>query len=893
MLGSPAFARTKGDDVKRSERIYRWLLRLYPRDFRDEYGQEMSLLFRARASEGFVRLWLQVLGDLLFHAPREHWSTMKQDLRYAVRTLLRAPTFAATVIATLALGIGANSIIFSAVDAVLLRDAPVSNPDTLVDVYTTSGSTLYSRSSYPDYFDLRDSGTFASLAAYTEVSITMDANGQPEPLAGQLVSGNYFEVLGIRIPFGRGFTPDDDRLGAPVRVAVISHALWQRVFNADRSLIGQTIRLNSNPYTLVGVAPPGFVGPLLGVATDVWVPTALQPEVDPPASAVRRARGHSGTFDLRRSRGLLMVGRLPSGASIAQVASRAEVISSHLQTAYPDTNRNRRFTLTPLGEGRGLRVTTRPMLRLLAGLVLMVLLVACVNVASLLLARAVSREREVAVRVVMGASHARLVRQWLTESVLLGILGSIGALLLTRVSTPLLHAFVIPEAVDLSVNARVLGFTLIVGVGSGLLFGLAPVFQASRRDTTAALRERGTAPTGARAAWMRGAFVILQIAVSLVLLVGAGLFVRTLNNAYSVELSYQVDQTLVASLHLEPHGYFEGGSRGPDAGLAVYEQILSRIEALPGVVAASAARTTVLSGGARSTAVSTDGRPIERGNNDLGVRANVVSRRYFETMNIPILRGRPFNASDGPNTPRVTIVTKSLADRLWPHEDPIGKPLRDETNLLQVVGVVPDTVYTTTVERDRPPTYYLLLAQNYESGVALHVRAAGNPMPLVPAIREAVRQVDSQLAVERPERLRDVLDRTLSSQRMMATLVGLFGAVALVLAALGLYGVMAHAATQRTPEIGIRLAMGAQPASIVTLLLGQGFRLLGIGVAIGLTGALVGTRYIEAQLFGVTASDPLTFVSGCVTLAMAGLTASVIPALRAMHVDPVIALRQT
>jgi predicted permease len=882
--------------VKRSERIYRWLLHLYPRDFRDEYGQEMSLLFRARAANGSVSLWLQVLGDLAFHAPKEHWSTLKQDFRYALRTLLGEPAFAATVIAILALGIGANSVIFSAVDAVLLRDASVADPDSLVDVYTTSGNNLYSQSSYPDYFDLRDSGTFASLAAYTPVSMTIDANGQLESLAGQIVSGNYFDVLGITIPVGRGFTPDDDRLGAPVRVAVISHALWQRMLNADRSLIGQTIRLNGNPYTLIGVAPPGFVGLLLGVATDVWVPTALQPEVDPVASAVRRTRGHGGKLDLRRSRGLTMVARLPIGASIDQVASRAEVISRRLEAEYPDSNRNRRFTLAPLGEGgRGLRATTRPVLRLLAGAVLMVLLVACVNVASLLLARAVSREREVAVRIAIGASRARLVRQWLTESVLLGVLGSIGALLVTRVSTPLLHTFVIPEAVNLSVNARVLGFTLVVGVGSGLLFGLAPVLQARQRDTTTSLRaEGGSVATGARAARMRGAFVVLQVAVSLVLLVGAGLFLRTLENAYSVELGYQIDETLVASVNLEPRGYFEGGSRGADAGLAVYEQILSRVEALPGVVAAAAARMTVLSGGARSTAVSTDGRPLARDNsNSLGVRANVVSHRYFETMNIPILRGRAFNASDGPNTPRVAIVTKSLADRIWPRDDPIGKTFYDESNQKVIIGVVADTVYTTTLERERRPTYYLLLAQNYESGIALHVHAARNAMSLVPAIREAVRQVDSQLAVERPQLLRDVLDRTLSAQRMMATLIGLFGVLALILAVLGLYGVMAHAASQRTPEIGIRLAMGAQPASIVTLLLGQGLRLLGIGVAIGLTGALLGTRYIEAQLFGVTATDPLTFVTGCVVLAIAGLIASVIPALRAMHVDPVIALRRT
>jgi predicted permease len=881
--------------VKRSERLYRWLLRLYPRDFREEYAEEMSLLFRDRSAVGQGRLWLQVLGDLVFHAPREHWSTLKQDLRYAVRTLRRAPTFASTVIATLALGIGANSVIFSAVDAVLLRDAAVADPDGLVDVYTSSGSTLYSRSSYPDYFDLRDSGAFLSLAAYTEVPITMEANDQPHPLTGELVSGNYFDVLGVTMAVGRGFALDEDRIGAPARVAIVSHALWQRMFNADRSAIGRTIRLNANPYVLIGVAPPAFAGPVLGVATDVWVPAALQPDVDPPAAAVRRARGHSAIFDLRRSRGLRMVGRLPPGVSIAQVAARADVTASRLQAAYPDTNRNRRFVLTPLGEGRGLRVATRPLLWQLAGAVLMVLMVACANVASLLLARAVSREREVAVRVAIGASRGRLVRQWVTESVLLGVCGAIAAIVVVWSTTPLLHSFVLPEAIDLSVNARVLGFTLVVGLGSGLLFGLAPALQLRRRETVTSLRAEGaTVATGARAARMRGVFVMLQVAASLVLLVGAGLFLRTLNNAYSVELGYEIDRVLVASLNLQARGYFEGGPRGSDAGQAVYEQILSRVEALPGVLAASAARMTVLSGGARSTAVSTDGRPLEKDNsNALGVRANVVSRRYFETMNIPILKGRPFSASDGPDTTRVTVVTRSLADRIWPNQEPMGKTFWDERHQFQVVGVVPDTVYASTIERDTPPAYYLLLAQNYESGVALHVRAASSPLSLVPGIREAVRHVDSQLALESPQPLADVLDRTLGTQRMLATLVGLFGAVALLLAALGLYGVMAHAATQRTPEIGIRLAMGAQPASIVSLLLGEGLRLLAIGAAIGLTGAYVGTRYIEAQLFGVTATDPLTFASGCLVLAIAGLAAALIPALRAMRVDPLVALRRT
>ena len=331
--------------------------------------------------------------------------------------------------------------------------------------------------------------------------------------------------------------------------------------------------------------------------------------------------------------------------------------------------------------------------------------------------------------------------------------------------------------------------------------------------------EGGAVATGGRAARMRAAFVTLQVAVSLVLLVGAGLFLRTLNNAYSVDLGYRIDRVLVTSLNLQVRGYFEGGPRGSDAGLAVYEQILSRVEALPGVLAASAARMTVLSGGTRSTAVSTDGRPLEKDNsNALGVRANVVSHRYFETMQIPILRGRAFDASDRPGTARVAVVTESLVDRAWPNEDPIGKTFWDERNQFQVVGVVPDTVYTSTLERERPPTYYLLLAQNFESGVALHVRAADNPMALVPAIREAARQVDSQLALERPQLLGDVLDRTLSTQRMLATLMGLFGAVALLLAALGLYGLMAHVANsadagdRHTARPGRATGIDSQPA---------------------------------------------------------------------------------
>ena len=386
---------------------------------------------------------------------------------------------------------------------------------------------MYGSSSYPDYVDLRDSGALESLAAHTPVSMALDANGQAEPVTGEMVSGNYFDVLGVAIPVGRAFAPDEDRAGTPVRVAVISHALWQRVFNGDPSLIGRTIRLNGNPYTVNGVAPSGFYGPILGRAPEVWVPMALQPEVSPPSAPARRARGHARTLEVRSSRGLEMIGRLPADGSLGRAATVADVIAGRLRAENPVTNRNRGFTVAALGEGRGVRVSSRPMLRLLAAAVAIVLLIACANVASLLLVRAVSRQREVAVRVAIGAGRARLVRQWLAESLLLAALGSAGALLIAWWGTPVLHTFGIPETVDLSINPRVLGFMLVVAVGTGLLFGMAPVLQTLRHDTITALRaDGGTVATGARGARMRNAFVVAQVALSLVLLVGAGLFLR-------------------------------------------------------------------------------------------------------------------------------------------------------------------------------------------------------------------------------------------------------------------------------------------------------------------------------------------------------------------------------
>ena len=582
------------------------------------------------------------------------------------------------------------------------------------------------------------------------------------------------------------------------------------------------------------------------------------------------------------------MGRLRRDTSIADASSGLDLLARQLQAAYPDTNRDRGFTVAALGDGPGLRRTSGDLLWSLMAAVGIMLLIACANVASLLLARSVSRQREVAVRIALGAGRSRLMRQLLTEALLLSGLGAAGGLLVAWWGIPLLHRLGLPPALRLDLDGRVLVFTMAIAVASALVFGLAPILQTLRRESVSALRDEGGAvATGVRAARLRGAFVVAQVALSLMLLAGGGLFLQTLRNAYAVDLGYDPDATLLADINLDVRGYSQA------AGTDVYERILAQLNGLPSVRAAGAARVTVLSGGARSTSVSLDGRPVERnGSNGLGVRTNVVSHRYLDALGIPLLRGRHFAESDTAGSTRVAIVSRSLAARLWPDADPVGKPLLSENTPFEVIGVVPDTVYTSALEPNAPPVFYALLAQNYESGVTLHVRAAGgHPLALVPAVRQAVRDADPRIAVDRPRTLRDDFEASIGSQRMMATLVGVFAGVALLLAAVGLYGVMAHLAGQRTKEVGIRLALGARPSSILTLMVRAGLQLVAIGTAIGLAAGLLSARLIERQLFGLRPTDPSTFLAVAALLAVVGVAACIIPARRAMRVDPVVALR--
>jgi predicted permease len=817
-------------------------------------------------------------------------SDVARDVRYALRLLANAPAFTLVVVLTLALGIGANAAMFSAVDAILLRAAPVADPSRAISVYTSSsdGRTPFSSSSYPDYVDLRDSGAVEGLAASSPIAVAFEGREASEQVVGELVSGNYFDVLGVRPAFGRAFVAAEDRAGSPVRVVVVSNAFWQRSLGADPAAVGRDIRLNGAVYSVIGVMPAGFAGPLLGRATDLWTPMALQQELRPPTAGVRRQLGHANLLIARELRWMNLFGRMKPDQDVTQASALLGVVADRLARQYPDSNGGRRATVVRLGEGPGVRSAIRPMLLVLSGAAAAVLLIACANVAGLLAARAVSRRREVAIRVAVGAGQARLVRQWFTESMLLALLGSAGALLVARWFTPLLYKFGIPESIPLVLDVRVFLFTLLAGIGSGVLFGLAPVLQA-RRDTITALRDEGGAvASGVRAVRLRSTFVVLQVALSLLLLVGAGLFLRTLRNAYTVDLGYRTEGVLLAEVNLDLRGY------GADAGQETYRRIFERVGALPGVQGIGASRVAVLSGGARTGLLSLDGQPVARdGRNGLAVRINVVNDAYLGTIGIPLLMGRSFQPTDDGRAPRVVIVSRSLAQRLWPGEDPIGRPLGNGPAAATVVGVVPDAVYANALEREPPPFYLVPLLQNYESGMTMLVRTAGDPLSILPAVRQAVREVDSQLVVARPRTLDEEFSRSVGSQALMATLVSLFGGLALLLAAIGLYGVMAHAAGQRRTEIGIRLALGATPREILRLIVGDGLRLVTVGAVLGLVATLIASRAIENQLFGVRAVDPLTYGAVVAVLATVALAACLIPARRAMRLDPVVALRNT
>ena len=824
-----------------------------------------------------------------------------QDVRYGVRMLLKNPGFTFIAVLALALGIGANTAIFSLVNATLLVRLPVAEPEKLVYVFSGSAGNVFS---YPDYSEMRDRNeVFDGMIAWGGIAASLNSDDQTDLVTGAIVTGNFFEVLGVRAERGRLISPEDDREPGAHPVAVISHRLWQSRFGGSPSVVGQQLLLNGQGFTVIGVAPQGFEGAEQGRTRDLYVPMMMQAVMRPPRA------GYSGEMNpdllkVRRNRWLDSIGRLKSGVTREQAQAALAVIAKQQEEAYPESNKGRGVTLTPVNEGdptqRGQVVSVATLLMMVVGAVL---LIACANVANLLLSRAAGRRKEIAVRLAVGANRWRLVRQLLTESVLLAALGGGAGLLLAWWTVDALKALppppgALPITPDFAIDLRVLAFTGALSLLTGVVFGLAPALRASRPDLVPALKDEAFVPgERGRRFNLRNMLVVAQVALSLVLLITAGLFLRSLRQAQAIDPGFDAHKVLTVPLNVNLLRYTKPQGR------EFYRQVVERVEGLPGVESASLARVVALSGGSSVRSLLIEGRPGPEASGrsegsgaaagDNSVNSNVVGLKYFRTMGIPLARGRDFDAGDDEDRPRVVVVNEAFARRHFGAEEALGKRLSfggPEGPWHEIVGVVRDSKYLTLGERPASVAY-LPLRQNHETGVTLHVRAPADAAGLAAAVRREVQSLEKNLPVTNVRPLSEWLDNSLYAARMGAVLLGVFGALALLLAGVGLYGVMSFSVARRIRELGIRMALGARSTDVFSLVLREGMALVGIGVALGLLAAAALTRLLASFLYGVSTTDAMTFAGIPVILVGVALLACYVPARRATKVDPMVALR--
>jgi predicted permease len=815
-----------------------------------------------------------------------------KDFRYAVRKLIRSPGFTAAAVLSLGLGIGANTAIYSLLDAALLNPLPVREPDRLVAAYTSGGSgTVHSNPSFLDYQDYAEADVFEALAAYSDTELSLAVRGTSQRISGALVTGNYFGVLGIGPRFGRLIRPADDRGGDAAPVAVLDYDFWKGRFGGDPAVVGSTIALNGAPFTVIGVAPEKFRGVRLDSDPDVYIPMQVLPRV---------ATGFMARFNvlsLRDVRWLNTVGRLADGVSLEEARRALDVVAARLEEAYPESNTGRRASLEPATtaaalSGRGELVR---FVALLGGVVAFTLLIACANVANLLLTRARHRRREVAVRLAIGAGRGQLLRQLLTESTVLGLVGGAAGLGVAILAFDLLATFRLPGEIDigslgLGLNPHILLFTLLVSVMVGLLFGSIPALQASRPDLVPALKDQ-TSGSGSRGSRLQAALVSAQVAVCLVLLIGAGLFIRGLMNALETDLGFRPAGAVAVSVNLGPQGYELEQAR------SFYSELLERTRGLSGVSAAALAMVVPVNpGGMRTTVLPQGYEPAA--DEDMEIDVNLVSPGYFRTLGIPLLSGRGFEASDRSDAPRVAVVNETWVDRFWPGQEPVGRTIRfgPDEDPVPVVGVVAEGRYRSLDEEPRP-YIYLPLDQGFDVAgmrtLNLVARAADDlpAASLAPAIRREVHSLDPQVPVFAVRTVETQVRELLLPQRMGMTLLALLGFVALTLASLGIYGIVAYSVTQRTAEIGLRAALGARPSQVVRMVVRGSMVPVLLGLAIGLWAAGLLSETAASFLYGISPTDPLTFATVAALLLLVGLAASYLPARRAAAVDPARVLR--
>jgi len=805
-------------------------------------------------------------------------STLLHDIRFAFRVLAKSPGFTLIAVLTLALGIGANTAIFSVVNGVLLRPLPFRDPSRLVLIAEKSPFPVIS-TSFENFSDWRDqSASFERMQAVRSAAITLTGAGDPERLNVQMATAGVFEMLGINAQLGRTFLTEEDRAGG-TPVVLLSYALWQRRFGGSRDILGKPINLDTRPYTVVGVLPAGFQ--ILQPA-DVWVPFA------PWAATLPDDRNwHPG---------IIALGRLKPGVTQEQANTEMIGITKRLEQQYPDYNTG--TTASVIGLQDQIVQNSRPALLLLLGAVSFVLLIACVNVANLLLARAAARGREVAIRTAMGAGRSRVVRQLLTESVLLSVLGGgFGMLLASASLGPLLKlaSGSVPQGVNIGLDPWVLLFTGLVSLITGLLFGIVPALRTARLDLRETLNEGTRGSTGGpHQHRVRAALVAIEMALAMLLLIGSGLLLRSFVRMQEVPPGFQPDHLLVADLPVSPTAYAK-----PEQRFEFFDRLVESAKTLPGVRSAAAASFLPVSGGGSIIHFNITGRPPKSPKEFIAAGYRTITPNYLETLGVPLLQGRLFTAADNERAPAVVIINASMARVFFPSENPLGKHLQlgalpdQQIPMMEIVGVVGDV--RPGLGLDPQSEMYLPYRQAdvvlpvFQLSVVL--RTAGDPLTETSALRAALSQIDPNQPLVRVRTMEENMAGTVAQPRFRAWLIGIFAALALVLAAVGVYGVMSYTVTQRTIEIGVRVSMGAQPRDVFRSIVGEGLRLALVGVGVGLLASLALTRLIRSFLYDTSAYDPVTFIGVSVLLTLIAAAASFFPARRATQVDPLVALR--
>ncbi len=817
-------------------------------------------------------------------------ANLLQDLRFAVRLLIRNRAVTLVAVLSLALGIGANTTVFTLVNAILLQPMLVRDIDRLVTIGTNevrnNTPVVLGGTSRPNFEDLRDQNSVLSGATLTGFSaLALSGSGEPEQIFAQIVSGNYFDVLGAPVAAGRTFRPEEDQRFGEHPVAVLAYGLWQRRFGGDRNLIGQPIKLNGHEFTVIGVTGEGFRGTMPVGGPDLWVPFAMH----------QQALTGLGTemYKSRRGLGFQAFGRLKDGVTLEQARANVDSIGKSLEAAFPTDNRGRSFALTPFTEGvmppafRQQLVLSGTIGMVVVGLVL---LIACGNVANLLLARASARRQEIAVRLSVGASRSRLIRQLLTESILLSFAGGVAGLLIAYWARAVLWAlrppFMQANFIDLDFDGRVLAFAGIASLVTGIVFGLVPALQSSRPNLVTELKERTAQATGARWYNIRHLLVVGQLALSLVALVSAGLFLRSLANAQQIELGFDADGLMVMGINAGNQGFDE--TRGRD----LYRRVLERLDGVPGVESATLSTAVPLFAGGFMRTTFRDDQDTKDPRNGRLTAINEIADRYFETMQIPIVEGRAFTANDRQGAPPVIIINQAMAKQFFPNEPALGRRLYifGRPDAREIVGIAKTIKYNNVGEPDTAHMY-VPLDQSYSSQVIVQARTAGDPDALLGTVRRELQQLDPSMPLLNVNTYRTILRTSLWAPRFGTSLLAVFGMLALLLAAVGLYGVMSYGVSQRTREIGIRMALGARDRDVRGMVVRQGLLLAMGGIVIGLLASFALARFVTSLLFGVSGADPVVFGAVAVVLMAVATLATYIPAWKASRVDPVDALR--